>query len=575
MAENVQGSGGGSWSKWQIALIFGAPLALGATAAAVYCYSKSGGDSSQDDEKTRTNTPSGSGEKPVSASGDGGEMPIQPDQTPLEKAQASKNRGNKYFKASHYDQAIRCYTEAIDVCPVDKKADLATFYQNRAAAREQQGKYAEVISDCSKAIGLNPTYTKAMFRRAKAHDHNGDKLLCLEDTTAVCILEGFNHQQGMMLADRMLKEIGKEKAKDRYKNRVPQLPSGQFIHSYFSSFSNDGISLETDPPAVGDEAGTDEELRCYLKAKKLFHTGKYDEVVQNCIEEIESDGEYKYEALLMKATFFLLMGQAEWAVPDLDQLIEKEDADKKLRANALIKRGSMHMQEGNSAPAMADFATAVQLDPDNPDIYHHRGQLNLLLEKVDEAVKDFEKCNELNDDFGLAFAQHSYAKYRLSMLQQSPLQMQNAMQMLDTCTTKFPKCAEGFALLAQAQNEQGLFAQADENFKKAVKLEPDNPTAHVHRGLLHLNWKKDVQGSIDMIKEALKIDEKCDFAYETLGTIEVQRGNMDAAKEYFENAINLARTEMEMTHLYSLSVAAEIQSKVANKLNIKPHMPFT
>ncbi|XP_033119641.1 mitochondrial import receptor subunit TOM70-like [Anneissia japonica] len=573
MAENVQGSGGGSWSKWQIALVIGAPLAIGATAAAVYCYSKSGGDSANKckdgDEKKKSG---GSGEKAsVSASGDGDPSSLQPDQTPLEKAQASKNRGNKYFKAAHYDQAIRCYSEAIEICPADKKQDLATFYQNRAAAHEQQGKYAEVIADCSKAIELNPTYTKAMFRRAKAHDHNGDKLLCLEDTTAVCILEGFNHQQGMMLADRMLKEIGKEKAKERYKNRVPQLPSGQFIQSYFSSFSNDGISQKADMPPVEDG----QELRGYLKAKQLFHDGSYDEIVQNCIEEIEYRGKYQYEALLMKATFFLLMGQAEWAVPDLDELIKNEDAAKKLRANALIKRGSMHMQEGNSAAAMADFAAAVEIDPENPDIYHHRGQLNLLLEKVDEAVKDFEKCNELNNDFGLAYAQHSYAKYRLAMLQQSPLQMQNAMQMLEKCTTRFPKCAEGFALLAQAQNEQGLYVQADDNFKKAVMLEPDNPTAHVHRGLLHLNWKKDVAGAIDMIKEALKIDEKCDFAYETLGTIEVQRGNMDAAKEYFENAIQLARTEMEMTHLYSLSVAAEIQSKIAKKLNIKPQMPFT
>ncbi len=41
--------------------------------------------------------------------------------------------------------------------------------------------------------------------------------------------------------------------------------------------------------------------------------------------------------------------------------------------------------------------------------------------------------------------------------------------------------------------------------------------------LLHLTWKKDADGAIGMIKKALAIDSKCDFAYETLGTIEVQR----------------------------------------------------
>ena len=35
------------------------------------------------------------------------------------------------------------------------------------------------------------------------------------------------------------------------------------------------------------------------------------------------------------------------------------------------------MQEGNSTEAMADFAAAVRIDPDNPDIYHHRGQVSV------------------------------------------------------------------------------------------------------------------------------------------------------------------------------------------------------
>ena len=57
--------------------------------------------------------------------------------TPLEKAQAEKNKGNKYFKGGRYDAAINCYTEAIKLCPAEEKQDLATFYHNRAAAYEK------------------------------------------------------------------------------------------------------------------------------------------------------------------------------------------------------------------------------------------------------------------------------------------------------------------------------------------------------------------------------------------------------------------------------------------------------
>lgn len=65
-------------------------------------------------------------------------MPLSVVQSPLDRAQAAKNKGNKYFKATKYENAIQCYTEAISLCPKEQKADLSTFYQNRAAAYEQQ-----------------------------------------------------------------------------------------------------------------------------------------------------------------------------------------------------------------------------------------------------------------------------------------------------------------------------------------------------------------------------------------------------------------------------------------------------
>lgn len=38
-----------------------------------------------------------------------------------------------------------------------------------------------------------------------------------------------------------------------------------------------------------------------------------------------------------------------------------------------------------------------------------------------------------------------------------------------------------------------------------------------------LQWRQDVEKAADLVSEALVIDDKCDFAYETLATLEVQR----------------------------------------------------
>lgn len=50
----------------------------------------------------------------------------------------------------------------------------------------------------------------------------------------------------------------------------------------------------------------------------------------------------------------------------------------------------------------------------------------------------------------------------------------------------------------------------------------------------------------------------------------VHRGNLDKAIEMFNKAINLAKSEMEMAHLYSLCDAAYAQTEVARKYGLKP-----
>ena len=98
-----------------------------------------------------------------------------------------------------------------------------------------------------------------------------------------------------------------------------------------------------------------------------------------------------------------------------------------------------------------------------------------------------------------------------------------------------------------------------------MKVDPSNANLLVHRGLVALQAKGDISKAVELITKALEIDEKCEFAYETLGTIEVQRGNLKRACELFDKAIPLSNTELEMAHLYGLRDAATAQITVSSK----------
>lgn len=117
--------------------------------------------------------------------------------------------------------------------------------------------------------------------------------------------------------------------------------------------------------------------------------------------------------------------------------------------------------------------------------------------------------------------------------------------------------------------ERQDFEKADQYFLKAIDCDPEDANLLVHRSILQLQWTNDTKRVISLLEDALQIDEKCQFAYEMLGSMEVQRGNLSKGIECFEKALECAQTELDCAHLFSLRDAAEAQLKAATTLGIE------
>lgn len=284
------------------------------------------------------------------------------------------------------------------------------------------------------------------------------------------------------------------------------------------------------------------------------------------------------------------MGDHPRAVEDLTVVFEDSQADAVVRVNALIKRATLRMQLGSPEESLHDLMMAAELGQENADVYHHRGQVYMLLDQVTEAMADFERAVSLNADFPIALVQKLYTDYRLAVSLSDSKLVNASMQAFELAIRKFPQCPECYLLYAQVRligvficnaqfihvsrdsfqvlSDQQDYKKADEYFRKALEVDPQNATAYVHRGLLQLQWEGKVDQAVSLIESAIKLDSKCEFAYETLGTIEVQRGNLKRAIELFDVAIPLSKTEVEIAHLFSLKDAALAQMKVAQNLGV-------
>ncbi|KAL1139622.1 hypothetical protein AAG570_006602, partial [Ranatra chinensis] len=303
--------------------------------------------------------------------------------TPLQRALVLKLDGNTLFKNGHFEDAIKCYSEAISICPDDKKEDLATFYQNRAATFECMNKMEKVLEDCSKAIELSPKYIKALNRRYRAAERLGNLQQSLEDITAICILEHFQNPANMSHADRILEKLGKELAEKDASKKAPVMPSRHFLKAYFKAYTQDPVTRNLTEQLKDVPADT--PLSGLKAAKRALLDGRYDDIVQCCNEQLAMDtatgevqSEEHYQALLLRASICFLQGESEAAMEDLDTIINEKPSAVDLVTTALVKRATLHLRIGNLEKCLEDFDRAQTLDPNNSDIFHNRGQVRCL-----------------------------------------------------------------------------------------------------------------------------------------------------------------------------------------------------
>lgn len=151
---------GTTWSKWQIALVVGAPVAVGlgywylkrrsvaavkkgsdekSSADIVKQESIDGTELAPSKDKNKQDPPksplvSSSSQFEVNAS-----LLVLTNVNFQSECQKFKDKGNAFFKQQKFDEAITEYSKAIDLFPRNRGQleELAKFHQNRAAAYEQ------------------------------------------------------------------------------------------------------------------------------------------------------------------------------------------------------------------------------------------------------------------------------------------------------------------------------------------------------------------------------------------------------------------------------------------------------
>ena len=107
-----------------------------------------------------------------------------------------KEKGNAAFQKKKFDEAEKCYSEAIHL-----NMNSRQLWTNRAICRNAMKKHEEAISDCNSALSINSKCTKSISQK-------GNALLALGlfDEAKVCY-ESLRPLGEGALADKYLRKL--------------------------------------------------------------------------------------------------------------------------------------------------------------------------------------------------------------------------------------------------------------------------------------------------------------------------------------------------------------------------------
>jgi lipoprotein NlpI len=188
-------------------------------------------------------------------------------------------------------------------------------------------------------------------------------------------------------------------------------------------------------------------------------------------------------------------------------------------------RGLAKAIKGDSDGAIADFNTAIKLDPTLVKAYEGRGVVKQQKGDLDGAMADFNAAINLNPKLADAYEGRGLVKQQKGDLDGAASDYNRALE-LD------PKLADAYAGRGDIKFIRDDRDGAIADYSRALKFNPKLASIYCNRGVVKQR-KGDVDGAIADYSQTLKLNPKFVHAYSSRGNANFLAHNWtDALRDY-------------------------------------------
>ena len=221
-----------------------------------------------------------------------------------------------------------------------------------------------------------------------------------------------------------------------------------------------------------------------------------DEEIQKLTESIdgETDPTKKAKLYFDRGFIYLKKKDDDNAIADFDSAIELNPED----PDAWWWRGSAYFEKEDYDKAIADFTQAIELKPENPNAYLGRGIAYLRKENYDKAIADFTQAIELKPENPNAYLIRGIAYSGSGKTDHAIADFDNAIEFK-------PENQNAYLERGRAYLEKEDYDKAIADFTQAIELNPEDPDAYLWRGRAYLK-KEDYDKAFEDFLSAGKQD---------------------------------------------------------------------
>ena len=140
-------------------------------------------------------------------------------------------------------------------------------------------------------------------------------------------------------------------------------------------------------------------------------------------------------------------------------------------AAAYYSLGVALQQKNQFEEAMAFYQQALSLNPKHIYALNNLGHIFKKMKKYDEAITYYQKALEINPDYADTYNNLGAVLQEKGMLEESIAYYENAVRVKEDFV-------EAYLNLGNAFKEEGQLQDAEKYFRHALKIKPDSPVAH-------------------------------------------------------------------------------------------------